>query len=101
MINAEEYGVTSENVDDMAANSDNPEVRRLLGTEGNMGEMLGLDNKWAYNIVKQVGKYGEVFEKFIGASTPIAPERGLHARYQTGGIIHAPPARLRRGQGDT
>ncbi|HEY9549330.1 MAG TPA: amino acid ABC transporter substrate-binding protein [Kiloniellaceae bacterium] len=93
MINAEEYGVTSGNVDDMAANSDNPEVRRLLGTEGNMGEMLGLDNKWAYNIVKQVGNYGEVFEKFIGASTPIALERGLNAQYKDGGIIYAPPVR--------
>jgi len=93
MILAEEYGVTSENVDEMAKGTDNPEINRLLGTEGNMGEMLGVDNKWAYNIVKQVGNYGEVFEKFIGANTPIGLERGLNAQYKDGGIIYAPPAR--------
>jgi general L-amino acid transport system substrate-binding protein len=93
LILAEEYGVTSENVDDMAKGTDNPEINRLLGTEGNMGEMLGLDNKWAYNIVKQVGNYGEVFEKFIGSSTPIGLERGLNAQYKDGGILYAPPAR--------
>jgi general L-amino acid transport system substrate-binding protein len=93
MILAEEYGVTSENVDEMAKGTDNPEINRLLGTEGNMGEMLGVDNKWAYNIVKQVGNYGEVFEQFIGANTPIGLERGLNAQYKDGGIIYAPPAR--------
>jgi general L-amino acid transport system substrate-binding protein len=93
LILAEEYGVTSENVDEMAKGTDNPEINRLLGAEGNMGEMLGVDNKWAYNIVKQVGNYGEVFEKFIGASTPIGLERGLNAQYTDGGIIYAPPAR--------
>jgi general L-amino acid transport system substrate-binding protein len=93
LILAEEYGVTSENVDEMAKGTDNPEINRLLGIEGNMGEMLGVDNKWAYNIVKQVGNYGEVFEKFIGASTPIGLERGLNAQYTDGGIIYAPPAR--------
>jgi general L-amino acid transport system substrate-binding protein len=93
LILAEEYGVTSENVDEMAKGTDNPEINRLLGAEGNMGEMLGVDNQWAYNIVKQVGNYGEVFEKFIGASTPIGLERGLNAQYTDGGIIYAPPAR--------
>jgi general L-amino acid transport system substrate-binding protein len=93
LILAEEYGVTSENVDEMAKGTDNPEINRLLGAEGNMGEMLGLDNKWAYNIVKQVGNYGEVFEKFIGSSTPIGLERGLNAQYKDGGILYAPPAR--------
>jgi general L-amino acid transport system substrate-binding protein len=93
MIAAEEFGVTSENVDDMVANSDHPEVRRLLGVEGDMGAMLGLDNQWGYNIIKQVGNYGEVFEKFIGASTPIGLERGLNAQYKDGGIIYSPPIR--------
>jgi general L-amino acid transport system substrate-binding protein len=93
LILAEEYGVTSENVDEMAKGTNNPDIDRLLGTEGNMGEMLGLDNKWAYNIVKQVGNYGEVFEKFIGANTPIGLERGLNAQYRDGGIIYAPPVR--------
>ncbi|MGF1629446.1 MAG: amino acid ABC transporter substrate-binding protein [Kiloniellaceae bacterium] len=93
LILAEEYGITSENVDEMAKGTDNPEVNRLLGNEGDMGAMLGVDNKWAYNIVKQVGNYGEVFEQFIGASTPIGLERGLNAQYKDGGILYAPPAR--------
>jgi general L-amino acid transport system substrate-binding protein len=93
MIAAEEFGVTSENVDDMVANSDHPEVRRLLGVEGDMGAMLGLDNQWGYNIIKQVGNYGEVFEQFIGASTPIGLERGLNAQYKDGGILYSPPIR--------
>jgi len=93
MINAEEYGVTSANVDDLAKGSDNPEVNRLLGTEGDLGAMLGLDSKWAYNVVKQVGNYGEVFEKYIGAKTPIGLERGVNAQYKDGGLIYAPPMR--------
>jgi general L-amino acid transport system substrate-binding protein len=93
MITAEEFGVTSANVDEMVASSDNPEVRRLLGVEGNMGEMLGLDEKWGYNILKQVGNYGEVFEKYIGANTPIGLERGINAQYKDGGLIYSPPIR--------
>jgi general L-amino acid transport system substrate-binding protein len=93
MINAEEYGVTSANVDDMAKGSDNPEVNRLLGTEGDLGGMLGLDSKWAYNIIKQVGNYGEVFAKYIGSDTPIGLERGVNAQYKDGGLIYAPPMR--------
>ncbi|HEY9539867.1 MAG TPA: amino acid ABC transporter substrate-binding protein [Kiloniellaceae bacterium] len=93
LILAEEYGVTSENVDEMVESSENPEVRRLLGVEGSMGEMLGVDNKWGYNIVKQVGNYGQVFAKFIGAETPIGLERGLNAQYKDGGLIYSPPAR--------
>ncbi len=93
MITAEEFGVNSSNVDDMVASSDNPEVRRLLGVEGNMGEMLGLDPKWGYNVIKAVGNYGEVFEKFIGASTPVGLERGINAQYKDGGLIYSPPIR--------
>jgi len=93
MIAAEEFGVTSENVDDQVANSDHPEVRRLLGVEGNMGEQLGLDAKWGYNVVKMVGNYGEVFEKYIGADTPIGLERGINAQYKDGGILYSPPIR--------
>ncbi|GAB4370481.1 MAG: amino acid ABC transporter substrate-binding protein [Kiloniellaceae bacterium] len=93
MIGAEEYGVNSGNVDEMAKGTDNPEINRLLGHEGNMGEMLGLDNKWAYNIVKQVGNYGEVFEKYIGTATPIGLERGINAQYKDGGLIYTPPFR--------
>jgi general L-amino acid transport system substrate-binding protein len=93
MINAEEYGITSENVDEMAKGTDNPDVNRLLGTEGDMGAMMGLDSKWGYNIIKQVGNYGEVFEKFIGSATPIGLERGINAQYKDGGILYAPPIR--------
>ena len=94
MINAEEYGVTSANVDEMAGGaSNNPEVARLLGSEGDLGGMLGLDKKWAYNVIKQVGNYGEVFETHIGSDTPIGLERGINALYTDGGLIYAPPMR--------
>ena len=93
MIIAEELGVNSENVDDMKANSTNPEVRRLLGVEGDMGEQLGLSSDWAYNVIKNVGNYGEVFERNIGAQTPLALERGLNALWTDGGILYAPPMR--------
>ena len=94
MINAEEYGVTSANVDEMAGGaSNNPEVARLLGTEGDLGGMLGLEKNWAYNVISQVGNYGEVFETHIGSNTPIGLERGINALYTDGGLIYAPPMR--------
>jgi general L-amino acid transport system substrate-binding protein len=90
MINAEELGITSKNVDEMLKSED-PMVQRFLGvTEGN-GKALGLDEKWAYNIVKQVGNYGEVFERNVGASTPLAIERGLNALWTNGGLMYSPP----------
>lgn len=91
-INAEELGVTSANVDEMK-DSSNPSVQRLLGTSGNMGELLRLDNDWAYNIVKQVGNYGEVFERTVGTGSPLNIERGLNALWTDGGLQYAPPAR--------
>ena len=93
MILGEEYGVTSANVDEQKASSNNPEVRRLLGVEGDMGKMAGLPNEWAYNIIKQVGNYAEVFEKYIGESTPIGLARGLNAQWTNGGLIYSPPIR--------
>jgi len=94
MIAAEEYGVTSANVGEMASSpTDNPEVNRLLGTEGNLGEMLGLEADWAKNIIENVGNYGEVFASNIGESTPIGLARGLNAQYTEGGLIYAPPFR--------
>ena len=93
MIIAEELGVTSENVDDMKANSTNPEIRRLLGAEGDMGEQLGLNAEWAYNAIKMVGNYSEVFERNIGVNTPLALERGLNALWTNGGILYSPPMR--------
>ena len=92
MIIAEELGVTQANVDEMKG-STNPEVLRLLGAEGNMGEQLGLSNDWAYNIIKTLGNYGESFERNIVTQTSIGLERGLNALWTDGGILYAPPMR--------
>jgi general L-amino acid transport system substrate-binding protein len=93
MISAEEFGVTQANVDDMKANSDNPEVRRMLGVEDKMGEMLGLSPDWAYNIIKLVGNYGESFEANVGLKTPLGLARGLNQLWSKGGILYSPPIR--------
>jgi general L-amino acid transport system substrate-binding protein len=93
MVEAEELGVTSQNVDDMKANSTNPNIRRLLGLEGEMGAGLGLPNEWSYNIIKLVGNYGEIFEKNVGMSTPLKIERGLNAQWKDGGLQYAMPVR--------
>ncbi len=92
MLTAEELGVSSANVDEMAA-SDKPDVKRLLGTEGDFGTAIGLDNKWAYNIIKEVGNYGEVFNRNVGPDTPLAISRGLNALWTKGGLQYAPPIR--------
>jgi len=89
MINAEELGVTSSNIDSMK-NSDNPAVQRLMGGQG---EKLGLSDDWSYNIIKQVGNYGEVFEANVGVNTPLGIERGLNDLWSRGGILYAPPIR--------
>jgi len=93
MIAAEEMGVTSANVDKMAQGTDNPEINRLLGNEGDLGGMIGLDKAWAWRAIKMVGNYGEVFETFIGKDTPIGLERGINAQWTDGGILYAPPFR--------
>ena len=89
---AEELGVTQSNVD-AQLNSKNPEVRRLLGTDGNLGEYLHLDKKWAYRIIKQVGNYGESFERNVGKGSPLKIKRGLNALWKNGGLQYAPPFR--------
>ena len=93
MINAEELGITSENVEQLAKSKDNPEIARLLGAEGNYGEMVGLPNDWVVKSIGQVGNYGEVFETYIGSNTDIGLERGLNALWTDGGILYAPPYR--------
>ncbi len=93
LIAAEEYGVTSANVDELAQGTDDPEINRLLGTEGNLGGMLGLDAAWAKNAIKAVGNYGELFERHIGESTPIGLARGLNAQWENGGLLYSPPFR--------
>jgi len=86
-------GVTQENVDTIGDTTDNPEVKRLLGTEGDLGGMLGLDKDWAANVIRAAGNYGEIFDRNIGPNTPIALERGLNALWSEGGLIYSPPFR--------
>ena len=91
-VTAEEKGVTQANVDKMKSSKD-PEILRLLGVEGAQGKELGLSKDWAYNIIKQVGNYGEIFERNIGASTPIGLARGLNDLWTRGGLQYSPPFR--------
>ncbi|GLQ09850.1 amino acid ABC transporter substrate-binding protein [Devosia yakushimensis] len=92
LLEAEELGVTSANVDEMLG-SDNPAVKRLLGVEGDFGAPIGLTKDWAYQIIKLVGNYGEAFERNVGPSTDIGLERGLNALWTNGGLQYAPPIR--------
>lgn len=92
MVNAEELGINKANVDEMKK-STNPEIKRLLGTEGKFGEGLGLGNEWAYNIIKSVGNYGEVFEKNVGKDSRLKIERGQNNLWTKGGLQYAPPVR--------
>jgi len=92
LIDAEELGITSKNVDQMKK-SKNPEVLRILGVEGKMGEQLGLSRDWAYNLIKMVGNYSEIYERNVGPKTPLKLERGLNALWSKGGILYAPPFR--------
>ena len=94
MIAAEELGITSANVAELAsAPTANPEINRLLGTEGELGAMMGLSNDWAAKVIGAVGNYGEVFEKNIGEATPVGLARGLNAQWTQGGLLYAPPFR--------
>jgi general L-amino acid transport system substrate-binding protein len=90
MIAAEELGITSKNVDQKVKSKD-PKVMRFLGVTAGNGKALGLDEKWAYNIVKLVGNYGEVFERNVGVNTPLKLERGLNQLWTKGGLMYAPP----------
>jgi general L-amino acid transport system substrate-binding protein len=89
MIEAEELGLSSKNIDQQSASS-NPSVQRFVGANGDLGKMLGLDNRWAYQIVKQVGNYGESFDTHL---KPLGFERGLNRLWSQGGILYAPPLR--------
>lgn len=92
MLLAEEAGVTSANVDDQVR-SEIPATRRLLGSEGDQGEALGLSKDWAYRIIKSVGNYGEVFERNVGQASPLKLPRGYNALWRDGGLQYAPPIR--------
>lgn len=93
MIAAEELGINSTNIDDMKQNSTSPEVRRLLGTEPGIGHGLGLDDEWAYRMIKQIGNYGEAFQRNLGPDTPFRMSRGLNSLWRDGGLLYAPPIR--------
>jgi len=93
MLEAEEDGVTAANVDDMRANSANPAVQRLLGKSGEFGKLMGLDNNWAFNIVKQVGNYGESYERNVGMGSGLKLSRGLNALWNQGGLMYPIPFR--------
>ncbi|MFG6667754.1 amino acid ABC transporter substrate-binding protein [Halomonas sp. HNIBRBA4712] len=92
MLNAEEYGISSENVDEMM-DSENPDVARILGQDGNYGEGMGLEADWAYNIISQVGNYAESFDRNVGMDSPLQIERGVNALWNQGGFHYAPPIR--------
>ncbi|WP_370602480.1 amino acid ABC transporter substrate-binding protein [Solemya velum gill symbiont] len=92
-VNAEELGVTSANIDDMKKNSTDPNVKRLIGLDGIKGEGLNLDDAWAYNIVKQVGNYGEMFERNVGMDSPLKIARGLNDLWTRGGLQYGTPIR--------
>jgi len=93
LVAAEEYGITSANLEEQAANSQNPEVQRLLGKSGNLGAMIGLDADWARRAIAASGNYGEIFNATIGEATPIKLARGLNAQWTQGGLMYAPPFR--------
>ncbi|WP_454673985.1 amino acid ABC transporter substrate-binding protein [Achromobacter pestifer] len=92
MLEAEEYGITSKNVDEMLK-STNPNVQRILGVTPGMGKNLGLDDKWAYNIIKQVGNYGESYDRAMGKDSPLKLERGLNKQWTQGGLMYGWPVR--------
>jgi len=92
MLEAEEYGITSKNVDEQLKSA-NPNVQRILGVVPGMGKNLGVDDKWAYNVVKLVGNYGESFDRNLGTNSPLKLERGLNAQWKQGGVMYAWPVR--------
>jgi general L-amino acid transport system substrate-binding protein len=93
LVAAEEKGITKANIEEVAASTNDPEVKRMLGLEGDLGAMMGLDKEWAKRAIAANGNYGEIFEANIGASTPIGLARGLNAQWTQGGLQYAPPFR--------
>ena len=93
LVTAEELGVTQANVVEMAKGTDRPEINRMLGSEGTLGKKLGLDPRWAVRAIAAEGNYAEIFDKYLGAGSPLGLPRGLSALYQDGGILYSPPFR--------
>ena len=92
LIEAEEFGISSKNVDEMLKSTD-PQIQRFLGVSPGYGKALGLDEKWAYNVIKQVGNYSEIFDRNVGPKTPLGLERGLNDLWTRGGLMYAIPFR--------
>ena len=93
LITAEELGVTAANAADMAANTNNPTIQRLLGTTGEYGGYIGLENDWMLRVISKIGNYGEIFERNLGQATPLKLKRGLNALPRDGGLLYAPAFR--------
>ncbi|MCU0908549.1 MAG: amino acid ABC transporter substrate-binding protein [Rhodobacteraceae bacterium] len=93
LVTAEELGITSANVEELSKGTQNPEINRLLGTEGTLGAMIGLEPLWAKQAIAAVGNYGEIFARHIGEGTPIGLARGLNAQWTQGGLLYSPPFR--------
>jgi len=93
LIDAEEFGITSKNVKNLAATTVNRDIGRLLGTQDSLGTQFGLQTDWVVNVIAVLGNYGEIFERNIGKDTAIGLERGLNAQWQDGGLLYAPPFR--------
>jgi general L-amino acid transport system substrate-binding protein len=92
MINAEEYGISSKNADEMLKSKD-PNIKRILGVDGPKGKGLGIRDDWGYQVIKQVGNYGESFERTVGTGSPLQISRGVNALWNAGGFMYAPPIR--------
>ena len=93
MVQGEEFGLTSANVDHIKASTDNPDIKRFLGVTDELGKAMGVPNDFAYQVVKQVGNYGESFERNVGADSPLKIARGLNALWKDGGLQYSPPFR--------
>lgn len=93
LIAAEEFGITQDNVAELAVFSENPEIQRLLGTTGDFGAKLGLANDWAVTAIAAVGNYGEIFHRHLGDGSPVGLDRGLNALWTDGGLLYTPPIR--------
>jgi general L-amino acid transport system substrate-binding protein len=93
LMNAEELGITSENVEELATTSEDPVIRNLLGAEGDLGQGMGLDNDFMVKAIQQVGNYGEIYDRHLGPDTPFNIARGLNAQWTEGGLIYSPPFR--------
>lgn len=90
LISAEEKGITSKNIDEMLKSTD-PEIQRMLGVAPGLGKALHLDDKWGYNVIKQIGNYGEIFDRNVGPNTPLKLDRGLNRLWTDGGLMYSPP----------